>query len=420
MVMEKQQKELYKFWKKNMNYKQIVIFTYTNFILGGAETLVLRMSEWLICNGIKVYIICDFIDNLIKKECEEKGIQIYVSNKKRKVLTLILKKEAEKKKIVINFFLEEYINYETLKNKFEFYNFLYVVHPYNTIVGKNLPVSISKIYIKVYKKLFIEMYEKGNIIYMDEECIKATESYYSLNFCKAYKTITRLPIKLQSVDTPIKKEKFNILTISRFEFPFKGYILGLIEDFELLEKQYPQITLTIIGDGKDKEEVFHKIKKLDKRIQKKINLVGNVPYNELNIYFNLASVYVGMGTTLLDALNMKLPVIPVLGYTYQNLSPGFFYEVPFFLGADYCDYNSKTLKTLTLLKKVILMDNIQYQNLCEKNYNEFCKIYNIDEIMPLFLFNNTMNKPSQIIKYKTINLLEKIKKIKNKVLFNGS
>lgn len=420
MVMEKQAKKLFKFWKENMDYKQIVIFTYTNFILGGAETLILRMSEWFMNNNTKVYIICNSIDDLLKNEYEEKNLKIYISNKKKDILSLIFKKELDKKIIVVNFFFEEYLNCEQLRKKHQFYNFFYVVHPHRTIVGKKLPNHISNVCKRIYKKMFIQMYEKENIIYMDEECIKIMEDYYSLNLPKAYKNIVRLPIKVQDVKTPSKNKKFNILTISRFDFPFKGYILGLIEDFAFLAKQNPEIILTIIGDGKDKDKVIKKIEELDKNIQKKIYLIGNVPYSELNTSFASASVYIGMGTTLLDASNMKLPVIPVLGYTYQNFSSGFFYKMPNFLGTDFNNYNSIAIKSLDLIKDIISMDNNQYQNLCEKNYKEFCKVYNIDKIMPLFLANSTTSPPPKVIVYKIIRFLEIIKKIKNKVRFNGT
>ena len=59
------------------------------------------------------------------------------------------------------------------------------------------------------------------------------------------------PIDYAILDKRVERTEFNIITISRFDFPHKQYLLGLIDDFAKLKIRYPKIKLNIIGYGQN-------------------------------------------------------------------------------------------------------------------------------------------------------------------------
>ena len=73
-----------------------------------------------------------------------------------------------------------------------------------------------------------------------------------------------------------KRECFNIVSISRFDFPHKGYLLGLIRAYGRLKEKYPQVALCIIGYGPGKPLVEKEIKRLNKKAQQDLSLLGEV------------------------------------------------------------------------------------------------------------------------------------------------
>ena len=126
------------------------------------------------------------------------------------------------------------------------------------------------------------------------------------------------------------------MTIARADFPFKGYIVGLIEWFKTSSER---TNLNIISYGKDEKVIVDKINALDDSVKNRISFVGKTDYNELEKYYQNADIYVGMGTTVLDASLRGIVSIPVQAYTTDLVADKFFFE-------DYSkvalDYGSKS------------------------------------------------------------------------------
>ena len=99
----------------------------------------------------------------------------------------------------------------------------------------------------------------------------------------------------------LRNGKFNIITVGRFDFPHKGYMLGLVKAFGRLKSKYPQMTLTIIGKGKDEQALKDEIDKLDADYKKDIFMVGEVAHSQLPDYYKDKHLSVAVAGSTGDA-----------------------------------------------------------------------------------------------------------------------
>lgn len=373
---------------------KLFVFIYEHLTIGGTQTLIFRMANWLKENkNAKVKIICkEENENSLEKLSYEFGLTIkYVS--KLKVNTIInevsdLNDYGSIEFIVfqlIDLFLVEKLQKRlSLSSNSLTKKTLYVVHYNGLKVGMNLKIKVLK---NIIKNLFLTMInfylDNSNIIFMDEKTISETENYYNIKVHKDL--IFRLPVEIKTFSEDLiakrsNNENFEILTIARAEFPFKGYIFGLIDDFRRLYGSNKNILLTIITSGDKSKLIINKISELSSELQIRINVISDVPYNQLDQYLIKASCYIGMGTTVLEAANTGLPVLTSTPYTFDNKIIGYFHENPRSLGDDY-----KSINGYDYLLKLSLCNKNQYYNLAKQSYKSLEKTYNIEVVMNKFV-----------------------------------
>ena len=97
------------------------------------------------------------------------------------------------------------------------------------------------------------------------------------------------------------------------ELTMKGYVMGLIDVFSSLLNKY-DLNLIIVGDGEGAQLLRDKISALSEIVRKKILYKNSIPYSEINIFFSRCDLFLGMGTTLLDASNHNVLALPVFPY----------------------------------------------------------------------------------------------------------
>ena len=102
----------------------------------------------------------------------------------------------------------------------------------------------------------------------------------------------------------------NILFLARVE-KAKG-VYTAINSFEILQKKYPDLSLTIVGTGSEFENVK---KHIEKSNLKNVELTGNLRGDALINKYCQADIYLfpshheGMPTTVLEAMAFGLPII---------------------------------------------------------------------------------------------------------------
>lgn len=212
--------------------------------------------------------------------------------------------------------------------------FYYSIHPFTFIQKDTDGREIKHAWLRklFFKHEYGKYIKSGNIFFMDETCRDAAMDYYGYKFGKDKCRIIRLPLDIQNIDDPDiyrkRKNSISILTVARSQFPFKGYMKGLIETFsDVCSDDKKNMDLTIISYGQDIEMLRSWIEASE--VKDRIHLLVSVDYQKLfKEYYNAASLYVGMGTTVLEAASVGVPAVPIESYTYDCRGSGFLYEHP--------------------------------------------------------------------------------------------
>lgn len=121
-----------------------------------------------------------------------------------------------------------------------------------------------------------------------------------------------LPESFFPLNFPVKKPsaKLKLLWIGRF-MPRKGILL-VLEVMDKL-KVYPEIELTVVGDGEMKDEFLETINRLD--LKNQVNWVGKVPFEQVKGYYSTHDVFFftslreSGGVQLIEAMAYGLPVV---------------------------------------------------------------------------------------------------------------
>jgi glycosyltransferase involved in cell wall biosynthesis len=108
------------------------------------------------------------------------------------------------------------------------------------------------------------------------------------------------------------KNNYNLLFVGRLE-KVKG-VEFLIKAIPLIIKVFPQSTLTIIGDGRDKTDLLNLTKKL--QLEKYIQFIGWVEHKDIHTYYKKTSIVVipsvwpeNFPTVCNEAMSIGRPVI---------------------------------------------------------------------------------------------------------------
>ena len=361
--------------------------------MGGTETMIMRLLSWYSSKGYRAILLTlkEIDSKSISNDLNNIDFEHYIYNLKNKQFfttkgTLLSFDKNESVWVNTQYFKEFLVCYTLLKkSKYNCYfiHNIFIVHPYSThLFGRKFNF--------LGKKLVKILLTNRNLVFMDEPSVESCIDFYKLDKNNFKFDIFRLPfhVSIDKADIEIKRESniFNILTISRFDFPFKGYVLGLINSFASTCINYGgELSMTIIGYGNDKIMVDKLIKSLPINISSKINVLDEVPYSKIKEHIEKCSLFVGMGTTILDAANLNKIVIVPVSYQNLNLSTGFFHENYKILGEIYkkdtvyktfdnlilevLNYSKEDFKQISIKSKSVLREHYDINFIADDLFN---------------------------------------------------
>lgn len=170
------------------------------------------------------------------------------------------------------------------------------------------------------------------------DCVRGFSVEHLIAYEKAYDVIIKdkekkalprvnkiLPIRYDEISSRehSRCQRFEIMTCSRFDFPHKGYLLGLIKEFAKIHEKHPTTKLTIVGYGGGKPEIEKAIENLPKAAIDSIDLVGELSPEELISKYRQAHLNVGLAGALKKGAECGLPSIKMKHYTYSCDGFGF-------------------------------------------------------------------------------------------------
>ncbi|MCR5755424.1 MAG: hypothetical protein K6G30_11525, partial [Acetatifactor sp.] len=181
-----------------------------------------------------------------------------------------------------------------------------------------------------------------------------------------------------------------ILAAARAEFPFKGYLLGLVDEFEKIKKVIPNAQMKIVSEGEDIEVLKGRIDQLEPVTKKGIELSGWITYEELIEEIIHCRVFVGMATGLLDASKNYRISIPVKHTTEKCVASSFFYEKPLMLAEQF--KTTENNRMYDLLMEALGQNFDEYKERCIASFEKIQEVYNDDSVMQQFLMCAENNK----------------------------
>ncbi len=367
----------------------ILIVNDTLGAYGGSQLQICRIGQWASSNNINFYVFAETMTNtevieLLKQSrahlCE---VGIYNTRPIEKLMKEICKDKTIQVQ-VINFTFMHYLDMEYIKNKcrLSFKNIMIDIHPKAFELGTKIKNGIiKKIYTTEIKKTFLAMNKTRDLFFMDEVNIKNSEEFFDCKLDPAPQ-ITRVPMFFEEdFDWRIKAERAfennTILTVTRAEFPFKGYVLGLIDDFKEIAGIYDDYKLEIICGGDDIERVEKKINELPSQIKKRVSLHYWMSNDEVKEEMIKCKVFIGMGSTLLEAASVYRPAITVRYYTEENLARDFIADAPnIVVQREDCES-----RAIDLIIKVINSEKKAYYEMCKNSFENVRKVYDTNVVM---------------------------------------
>lgn len=407
----------------------IVIFNDTLGAYGGGQTLMLRMCIWLEQNMHRSVVFCrDDANSEIVQKLKKNGtiIECFDTREIKKTFKKLNTYLTNDKVKVFSLSWNYYLDMEIVKQKtgIKFENYLYCIHHETFKKGLGFKSTLLKNYSKKnYQSIFLKMNNNGNILMMDEVYLEEAENYLGLSLANKPKII-RLPMICNSVENVEKiistgYESRIIMTAARAEFPFKGYLLSLVDDFVQLKKKYRDIKLEIVSDGDDISRVIEKIKRIPSVMKDDVILHRWLSYDALKTEIEKCFIMVGTGTTVLDAGLKYKPAVPVAYNTYENFAENLLGDDPQGIFPSLkCRSAAKDI-----IAKTLNFSFDEYRIACEASYHAVLHNYNIEVSMSQLMSTSVKNEGSilsfkECIRHRMNNILNRIRYRKNNFDYN--
>jgi glycosyltransferase involved in cell wall biosynthesis len=293
--------------------------------IGGQATLIERKSKFLLAKGFKVTIIAHRgATEGIYRSCGaavhflsdlDLGLEQLIDeghhNLGRKLAAELFSAKSDK------VFFESYTPLDLY-----FASTLASTLPYAKI-GHYL--INSRDIARIPTRALNSMISFGIVYAMNEQC--AIDPRISTAQTKPSIPIIPLPIEAKIEENfEDRLASSTILTICRAEY-MKEYVVGLINILESMRADFPNLKLRIVGDG----DLLDSWKETALRspASSNVTFLGTLLKEDLDAELKATTVYVGMGTTLLLAVNCGVPSIAVIPWCPIAKSHGFFSELPF-------------------------------------------------------------------------------------------
>lgn len=163
-----------------------------------------------------------------------------------------------------------------------------------------------------------EMSRHGLFIAMNEECLSAHRLKFGYELASA-QTIP-LPMNISADATASGGgPRLRVLTVARLVRQ-KGYVEGLIRAVaRLVRKAGLDVELCVVGEGPLMTRLRWVAWRLG--VADRVRFVGSIAYADLPAFYDSADVYVGMGTTVLEAASRGVPCLIAEAYTHELRSP---------------------------------------------------------------------------------------------------
>lgn len=362
--------------------RDVLIIIYRSLLVGGIENYIIQVMRNALKSGKKVIWVChsnkqyshvysDVLedDRLEIKAINFSGVDIY------KFPNIQLSKNENVKILVFDIFRLFQAYKFRKKYKETNIDILYCIPHFtgSTILPEQRfsQRCIRKLVQKRFARIYDEIFRQGNLYFFAPRHFQVIQDTYGINFVspKDY-LVPRLNEREQydekSFRNVYKSKTFTIISPGRFEFPHKGYLLGLIKIFGELKPKYPQLKLLIIGDGADKDKVENAVMNLSEEIRKDVEIQSSKSLEELKRIMKTVNLNISVAGCASHGGRIGLVTLPARHYTYDCEVYGFFPDSKHLTTESKPGYPVKQY-----IERVINMNEDEYINYSKMAYHTF-------------------------------------------------
>ena len=372
------------------NKKETLVIIYRSLLVGGIENYVTNIMHNALKSNKRVIWICNkdmLYSSLYQNIIEETQIEVkrinYSGLNIYKLPNMSFAKDENIKIMVFDIF--RLFQAYKIKNRYKTNNIdiLYCVphftgssiFPHQVFKGKCTKKIVKKLFARIYNNI----YKQGNLYFFSSKHYHAIQDNYEIHFISPNNyLVPELENREKYDEASFRKvynsRNFTIISPGRFEFPHKGYLIGLIKIYGELKPLYPQLKLLIIGDGPDKDKVEMVIEELPKAYSKDIDILSPQSLEDLKCKMKTVNLNISVAGCASLGARMGLITLPARHYVYDCEVYGFF-------------PNSRNLTTETkpgepakqYIEQVINMDEEEYIHYSKLAYHTFDdELYNVN------------------------------------------
>jgi glycosyltransferase involved in cell wall biosynthesis len=345
----------------------------------GVETLVLRLAKWYHQKGVEARVL------LIKAS----GDLLPELHRVAKV------KEFD----VDNIFVNPLINSRIKKDPFftEVEEVFSVFAAGNWIAAQictilNIPIKIGiyhpddyKVTNSSYEKELFNRLPDACKLFMNQECLLNTEIIFNRKFNSP---IWPLPVINISNSPKVRRpQRSKIISIGRF-VSSKIYNLTMIKIVSVLNNEGIEVYFDIYGYGELESEMRKLINDLG--LNDKIKIKGELQYKDFEEVMSSAYVFVGCGTSVIEASYFGVPSIVATENSLIAESNGLFCNI---IGYNVGERvtNAKTILIKDLITYILSLNNQEYEELGKKHRSIAISKYEINNVCEKFTKFQSVN-----------------------------
>jgi len=232
------------------------------------------------------------------------------------------------------------------------------------------------------QEIYDHHYRDSQKFFMSEETRTGHENFFKRSLQDGW--VWPLPIEIPNLEPLVIRNPvpYQILSIGRLTL-FKTYSWYMVPILYSLKKKHPNVCWHVYGFGISERELVDDVWS-DAIRDGLIIFHGPIAYREIHSAFKRASVFIGMGTTLLEAAAAGVPCIPAVVDDMEAVTWGFIDQMPYFSLGETIPGLEPNKKVENFLDKIFLSSPAQTEEIISAG-REYVNAYSSDQLMGNFL-----------------------------------
>lgn len=355
---------------------------------GGVETLMVRMANWLVRNGHGCSILLreTFAGDLVPVLDQRVRLRI-VENRWDLLAIPILHKwiweswnlpkpdfiyTMEQNWAVVGLLVRDVFGRDAPSVATGAYHL-------NQFAYEYVPAKFGRLAL-LRQEVYDRHYLDSQKFFMSEETRIGHERFFNRSLADGW--VWPLPIEIPPARSSESRSPvpYRILSVGRLTL-FKTYSWYMVPILYSLRGKYPDVQWHVYGFGACERELVDHVWQ-DAIRDGLIVFHGSIAYQEITSAFDQAAVFIGMGTTLLEAAASGVPSIPAIVDDHDAVSWGFIDQMPYFTVGETVPGMQPGEKVAELLETLFQSSTVDIEAIVAEG-KAYLDVYSIEHLMDL-------------------------------------